>query len=282
MPKSPFDALVRDGVLSRETLQAVGERAGRIQMSVSWVLIHEQRIPVETVGKCLAAHYRTRFEAFQEGVKAPADLPPGLTPELCGYYRVAPIARERGRLVLLMADPGNLPDRDTIEAILGEPFDVRVALPEDITRILTGSEPEPQIPFEAVEVDTGDKAEENVDVLISGEDGGSSASVVFLNGMLMELVRQKAAELRFDPRTAPAAGMRLGEVWKEIPVPPGMLQPLVRRLKVMANLNLTNRSIEQKGTFELRMTQGRRVRFDVAIDPVGDGDEAALLRQGQA
>lgn len=279
MPKSPFEPLVRDGALTREALAAAVRSAAAKQMSVGWILVNENRIPLEAVGRSLAAHFRVPFEPFREDLKLLPDAVERLKPELLPFTGVAPVAREKDRLVLLMSDPGDLPLRDRLEALLGEPFTVRVALKEDILRLVTGRAPEPYSP----PPDLGSmEAEEPVDPLTLSAhiDSADSGVVSMLNMILAKSLQEKAEEIRIDPRETPPGAWRIGGEWRDLLLPESMLQFMVRRLKVMANLDIGTRARAQQGFFELLMSRAR-LRFDVSIEPVGGGDEAARIVPGK-
>lgn len=275
MPKSPFDLLVRDGVLTREALASATESARRQRMSVGWVLVNENKIPLETLGKSLAAHYRVPFVAYREDLRPLQDAVDRLKPELCLSYRVAPIAREKDRVILLMADPGDLPKKDELEGILGVPLGIRVALEEDIHRLLTGRVPEPAAPM--LELDLASlPAEEELGPAEVVLDAGDSPIVVMANMIVMKCFTEKGEEIRLDPRQSPPGAWRVGGEWRDLTLPDVMLQNLVRRFKVMANLDLGNRAKPQQGFFQLQVSGSRR-RFDLFVEPVGGGDEAARL-----
>lgn len=106
--------------------------------------------------------------------------------------------------------------------------------------------------------------------------GADDSVVVLVNAALQQLAQGPEEEFRVDPRRSPAAACRVGAAWNDLSVPPEALQNMVRRLKVMANLDLGNRTVAQQGTFIL-MGMGSKHRFDVAIEPLGGGDEAARV-----
>src|SRR6185295_13544380 len=156
---------------------------------------------------------------------------------------------------------------------LGAPLECRVALEEDILRILTGRvrEPSPLTLLPPLE------AEAEVEGEVLPEFEGAAPGVVsLLNTLLLDGLKQKAEEIRFDPRVAPPVALRIGDAWTDARVPDGVVQNLVRRLKVMANLDIGNRARPQHGFFQLALPGGR-ARFDVSIEPVGGGDEAARV-----
>ncbi len=277
MPKLSLDSLIRDGRITRETYDAALRRSGEIQMSVEYVLRTEHGIPPEAIGAALAAHYRTEFVPYRDDLK-PLSEAGGLNPDQCRFHRYVAIGRERGRLVVLMADPGNLPVRDSLEAVVGAPIVVKVAFVEDIVRILTGEEPAPrvrlQVPPSAEEVDLPPEEE----VGLGGEiDLDESPVVKLCNVMLVQAVRGGAEELRLDPRDPLPVRARVGGIWKGLmDLPVDFMPRLINRLKVMAGLDPCNRAKAQEGRFQVMM-QPRNLQFRISTEPLGDGVEAASL-----
>lgn len=281
MAKSPYDPLVRDGVLTREALAAATRSASDKRMSVGWILVNEHKLPLETVGKALSSHYRVPFVAYRDDLKPLPDFLELLNRELCTSYRAVPIDREKNRLVLLMADPGDLPNKDQLEGHLRQPFNVRVALPEHIHRLLHGAEPEPWSP-PPLPIDPPTMApEEEMSGMAELGVVEESPIVALVNMMLVKCLQEKGEEIRLDPRQTPAAAWRVGAEWRDLQIPPNFHQNIVRRFKVMANLDIGSRAKEQQGFFQLQYFQSRR-RFDVAIEPIGGGDEAARVTPATA
>ncbi len=274
VPKSPFDSLVRDGVLTREVLASATKSSTEKQMSVGWILVNEHRIPLDVVGNALSAFYRVPFLSYRDDLKSLQEFP-CLPLDLCVYYRVAPIARENNRLVLLMDDPGDLPRKDDLEILLSEPFGVLVALKEDIMRLLTGREPQPYAPPPRIVFEAEPETERGVDLAEEGDSG----VVVMLNTILLQCHQKKGKEIRFDPRQSPPSAWLVDGEWKDLLIPDQFLQHLVRRLKVMSNLDIGNRAKPQNGFFQLQLFQSR-VRFEVSVEPIGDGNEAARVVPG--
>lgn len=275
MPKSPFETLVRDGILTRDALAAAVRHAADQRMSVGWILVHENKIPLEAVGKALSAHYRVPFVAYREDLTPLQGVVDRVPVDLCTFSRVAPVGRENKKLVLLMADPGDLPLKDQLEGHLGESFVVRVSLPEDIHRLLTGVELRPWVPAPEPDPASMTPEEERTDLADVVEES-ESAIVSMVNALVMKCLREKVEEIRIDPRQKPPSAWRVGAEWKDLLLPETFHQDIVRRFKVMANLDIGNRAKLQKGSFELATGAGRR-RFAVSVEPVGGGDEAVRV-----
>lgn len=273
MPRSPFDSLVRDGVLTRDALAAAAKSAASRLMSVGQCLIREHGVPPEKIGAALSEFYKVPYVPFHPDLHGYAKAEGTVRDFLCTVH-AAPIGRENGRLVVLMADPKDLPARDQIRAMFKEPFDVKVALQEDIALVLLGKESEPRPPADLPPVDLSGLEEESAPVIDAGE--ADNGLVELANHLLVKAWTGKMDEIRIDPRTDSPFAIRSGERWESLQFPPAMAQPVVRRLKVMANLDIGNRNKAQQGLFVL-MLPGGRATFGLAVEPLGGGDEAARV-----
>lgn len=269
MARLPHDTLVQAGRLSAPALVAAREKAAKMRVSVEHVLRTENGLTAEELGKSLAAHYRTDFVPYRVDLHPLRDAMKGLEIEQWKRHRCVPIAREGRKVVVLMADPSDLPARDHVEAVLGAPLLAKVAFAEDIHRLITGEEPTtdgvPDLLSEAAVRD-----------LAADPD---SAVVVMTNQILLQAWGAKAEEVRIHPREHPALTIRIGEAWRPLAaIPERFVPPLIRRFKLMAGLEPMNSSKPQEGALEFRLSRGS-LSVRVATQPLTEGLEIAFLRQ---
>jgi type IV pilus assembly protein PilB len=272
MLRSPHEPMVQAGRITAEALAVAREKAAKSRVSVEQVLRTEHGLTAEELGASLAAHYRTDFVPYRDDLHPLRNLMKGLEIDQWKRHRCVPVGRDGRKIVVLMADPNDLPARDHVEAVLGEPLLVKVAFAEDIHLLITGQEPATDgVP---------DLLSENATRSLAVEAGaGESAVVVMANQILLQAWGAKAEEVRVHPREQPALAIRIGDTWRPLAVvPPTFLPALIRRFKVMAALDSMNSTKPQEGGLELRLSRGS-LSVRVATQPLGDGLEVAFLRQ---
>lgn len=267
MPKSPFEKLV-----SKEVLAAATRRAAELGRSVGWILMQEHGLALDAVGQALEKHYKVPFVPFDSGLRALDDLAGRFPADHLRFQVAVQIGRDGGKPVLLMAEPDNLTIRDELHAAIGTDYAVRVGLREHILCLLEGTTPgdlasPPRTPVVEIEP-------EDVTPLTDGDEG---AIVTLVNVLLLDARKYGVDEIRLDPTKTPGAARRLKERWEDGGIPPSFIAPMIGRLKVMANLDLGNRNKSQKGYLQLALPGGKRLRYDVEIEPLGGGVESARI-----
>ena len=269
MARLPHDTLVQAGRLAAPALAAAREKAAKMRVSVEHLLRTEHGLSAEELGKSLAAHYRTEFVPYRVDLHPLRDVMKAVEQDQWRQLRCVPIGRDGRKIVVLMADPSDLPARDHLEAVLGAPVLAKVAFAEDIHRLVTGQEPHTDGVLELL------SAEMAREVAADPESG----VVVMTNQILLQAWGAKAEEVRIHPREHPALTIRIGEAWRPLAtVPERQVPSLIRRFKIMAGLESANTSKAQEGTFELRMSRGS-LSARVVTQPLGEDSEIAFLRQ---
>lgn len=274
MPKTPFDALV-----SKEVLAAATRSAAEKGRSVGWILNREHGIPMEALGQALEKHHKLPFVPWSEGMMPIEDLDDPVLLDHLHFSTVVQIGRDGTKPVFLMADPDNLPLRDELAAVFGRNHAVRVGLREHILCLLRGITPDelaatkPPPPLRLLP--DLDAEPEETSVVLAEDDAPGIVSVV--NGLLLAFRKEKSDELRIDPREEACVARRKGDRWEDCLLPAPFVPNLIGRLKVMAGLDPGNRNKRQKGTFQLATAPGVRIAFEVAVEPLGEGREAARV-----
>jgi type II secretion system protein E len=207
----------------------------------------------------------------------PEELRNRVSAEIATRYKVVPVGSEDGRLVLGLADPGNLLLLDELAVVLG--CRVRgVALPpaqldglvdryygdgsQTVAGILAGLEDDEEPPQETR----------------GGEELANQAPVVKLvNSIIAEALRKRASDIHLEPFEGE---VRLryridGMLHEETPPPRRLWLGVVSRIKIMAGLNIAERRLPQDGRFRLRLA-GREVDVRVSTVPTVHGESVVL------
>jgi type II secretory ATPase GspE/PulE/Tfp pilus assembly ATPase PilB-like protein/CheY-like chemotaxis protein len=222
--------------------------------------------------------------------KAPvADLPNAdrrlttILPELVARkYRVVALAADSGKVTLATADPRDLNAENELRFLTGREITFQVAAPEQLAlRIDELYRPEASIErllggLDESEIDTDVVVEKSAEA----RDPALEAPVAKLVGaLLVEAVREGASDVHFDPdEAALAVRYRIDGVLKEVMrLPPAAGVVAVRRVKVLAKLDVANPLIPQDGRASIR-ADGKVVDLRVATAPVARRGEKAVIR----
>ena len=161
----------------------------------------------------------------------------------------------------------------------GVPGELALAEPETVARALAACEKQQRASAELQPLADAEQADAVVaDIDLAGIEAEPSAVVRFVHSTLYDALHQKASDLHFE--SAPdglRVLFRLDGVLVPITVMAGRegAEQVVSRLKVMAELDISERRVPQDGRFKVRVTQ-RPVDFRVSVMPSIHGEDVVL------
>ncbi|MCA9199742.1 MAG: Flp pilus assembly complex ATPase component TadA [Planctomycetales bacterium] len=202
--------------------------------------------------------------------------------KLIHRYRIFPIGRKDGALVMATSDPFDLHALDAVsEAMSTTVFPVLVP-DEDLAKLIksylgVGAETVDGLLLQAAAANDGVEILEDIE-FDGSEDSAQAqeASVVRLvNEILSEAVMARASDIHIE---AQESGLkiryRIDGVLQKQPTPPEMNRfhaAIVSRLKIMARLNIAEKRVPQDGRIKLRVA-GREIDIRVSIIPMLHGE----------
>lgn len=206
----------------------------------------------------------------------------------CERQLVLPLREENRRLILAMADPmdmgliedlrfsagleikpvmANVADiRDKIAEVYGEEG---VSFEELETLVSTTD------PYEGIEIVIEDDDDLSIEDLLRGTD--EPPAIRLVNAVIIEAIRLRASDIHVQPRTkSVVVRYRIdGVLVDKIHIPTSMLLPLVSRIKVMAELDITERRKPQDGRITVK-TPMRVVDLRISVLPTINGEKVVM------
>lgn len=212
------DALLRQGLITEQQLIEVLE----FQLGVPHINIHQYPIEPETI-----------------------QLVPQ---EIAKRYQVMPIRTENNQLFVAMADPMDYFAIEELRMATGFQIVPAIATKDELQRAITKYYELQQSLEEAM----GDFAPEEI-VEEAGITDEDSPVVRLVNQIISNAVQQRASDIHFDPQELELKiRYRIdGVMMTERTLPKHMQNVLTARLKIMANLNITENRIPQDGRIKL-------------------------------
>ena len=203
-------------------------------------------------------------------------------------YEVLPVKRIGGTLTLAMADPTNVFALDdvafmtslqilpvvapqaAIRAAIEKAYDAgqQSAMNEMLTEITADA---------SVELLEGEAESTGVDVFELKESADEAPVVKLVNMVLVDAIRKGASDLHWEPYEKHfRIRFRIDGVLHEMLSPPKRLEPaIISRLKIMSNLDISERRVPQDGRIKLRFSN-REIDFRVSVLPTIFGEKAVL------
>jgi type IV pilus assembly protein PilB len=196
--------------------------------------------------------------------------------EICRRYQAVPVGfTDDGSLVLAMANPTNVLTIDDIGMMTGRRIRPAAASVEDLNLLLTRLVQMDESIEDIVEEESAEDAEQNL--LISDADNDAPI-IKLVHSLVAQAVQQGASDIHVNPEEGDARVLfRVdGVLAPAATVKRKMAAGVVSRIKIMADLDISERRVPQDGRFALTV-DGRRVDIRVVTLPLVNG-EAAVLR----
>ena len=173
---------------------------------------------------------------------------------LCRRHVVIPLALRDDRLVLAMADPGNVFALDDVRTITGREIEPVVAAAEEIERTIqkyAGMRRQADLLTDAAE-EYGDAETDLGDVSAAVDD---APVVQLVQAIMMQATSSRASDIHIEPgQDSVRVRFRVDGVLHEImDVPKQMQAGLLSRLKIMADLDIAEKRVPQDGRISLRL-----------------------------
>jgi type IV pilus assembly protein PilB len=256
----------------------------------------DQRVPLVTYlvesanvdGAKLARIASQEFGAPRFDISAfdKEQLPDGMVePELITKHHALPLFHRGKRLFIAVSDPTNLAALDEIKfhtGITTEPIIVEeTALQRAISEWIEGQD---TLGGGLEDLEAGEL--DGIDVGAAEEpDQGPDDSALdetpivrFVNKVLLDAIRQGASDIHFEPYEKDyRVRFRTDGMLQEVVRPPRNLAPrLSARLKVMSQMDISERRIPQDGRIQMKLSKNRNIDFRVNTLPTLFGEKIVL------
>jgi type IV pilus assembly protein PilB len=283
------DLLVAEGLITDAQLRAaLGDQKGKADKLGS-VLVRTGAITEEQLIGFLSRQYGipsitlTNLDIDAETLRL-------VPPHIAKKYEVLPVKRIGGTLTLAMADPTNVFALDDIAfmtnlqilPVVAPQAAIRRALDKNYeaaqpTASMTDMMSEITGDASNVEVVEDQQAGAQVDVFELKESADEAPVVKLVNMVLVDAIRKGASDLHWEPYEKTfRVRFRIDGVLHEMLSPPKRLEPaIISRLKIMSNLDISERRLPQDGRIKLRYG-AREIDFRVSILPTIFGEKAVL------
>jgi type IV pilus assembly protein PilB len=214
-------------------------------------------------------------------------IPTGLVePELIAKHHALPIYHRGNRLFIALSDPTNLAALDEIkfhtgintDAVLVEESALNKALVKWIEAqdsLSDGLDGLDATDLDDIDVTSDEPGAEGTD----GEDSVDETPIVrFVNKVLIDAIKQGASDIHFEPyEHMYRVRFRTDGVLDEVVKPPRNLAPrLAARLKVMSQMDISERRMPQDGRIQMKLSRKRAIDFRVNTLPTLYGEKIVL------
>ncbi|TXJ09306.1 MAG: type IV-A pilus assembly ATPase PilB [Acinetobacter sp.] len=272
--------LVTDGVISAQSMQKAQEQAKRNKLLLSNVLVEDYNVPALKLALAISEEFAEPI--FDLNTFNPDFLPKELVEEkLVIQHQIVPLVKRGHLLFVATSDPTRL---DALEAIqFNSKHNIQSVIVEQnkLNKFIATHYQEPDSfdfgddDFDLEVADTSDRAK-NDDDDASKED--EAPIVKYVNKLLVDAIRMGASDLHFEPyEKSYRVRYRVDGVLREITRPPLQLSGrLAARLKVMSQMDISEKRAPQDGRIKLKLSKTKAIDFRVNCLPTLFGEKLVL------
>ncbi len=285
--KSKFEFLVVDNIISEGELELATRTARRKNKNVEDILIDEFQVKPAAIGAALAKYFGVEYEAHKPERVKPIDLLKNLKRDYCESSNWMPVDDSKAGIVIMTTDPEHTKSSRVVENIFPKSKIVyRVCTSRDFMSTLG------QL-FGAVD---GSSTEDIGDLLSSLDDdpefqdtatdevsaAADNELVKLVNKIIIDAYNQGASDIHIEPLPGKGkTGIRFrkdGSLAPYIEVPSSYRSALAARLKIMCDLDISEKRKPQDGKIKFKKYGPLDIELRVATIPTTGGVEDIVMR----
>ncbi len=280
--------LTRMKAVTRDQVQEALMLQSQRRVPLGQLLIELGYTSQEHVNMALAAQAGMESAGDIERLEIPPEVIELLPSSTAKAYRLVPMAydKETKTLTVAMMDPNNFQALDDLRILMGFKVKPMLANPQHVEKLINRYYGDKE---ESLADVIGDLAEDHdLEALTGDRDGSIDITAALeaaddnrvkrlLNLVLMQAIKDKASDIHFEPFDDEFK-MRYridGVLYEMIPPPKYLALPIVSRIKVMANLDISERRMPQDGRIELTAA-GMPIDLRVAVLPTVFGESVVM------
>lgn len=271
--------LVEEGVISAEDMRSALAHAKQEKIDIVAELINQQQLSPTVIAETISVEFGEPL--FDISAYDPAQILRDVIDEkLITKHRILPIFKNSSILYVAISNPTNIEAIDAvrfstklnIETIIVEHNKLEKLIEQNFTEESTFEFDED---FDLdVDVESADPNKEEDD----SNKGEEAPIVKYINKLLIDAIRMGASDLHFEPyEKIYRVRYRVDGVLRQIATPPLQLaNRLSSRLKVMSQMDISEKRVPQDGRIKLKLSKNKAIDFRVNSLPTLFGEKLVL------
>ena len=271
--------LVEEGQVSAENMQNALLNAKKANQDIVPYLINELKLSPLLIAETISVEFAEPVFDIST-YDASLIIREDIDEKLITRYRVLPIFKHANVLFVATSNPTNIEAVDAIrfsskmntETIIVEHHKLEKLIEQNFAEESTFDFDDD---FDLdITIDTPEKnADEDED-----EKGEEAPIVKYINKLLVDAIRMGASDLHFEPyEKVYRVRYRVDGVLRQIATPPLQLaNRLASRLKVMSQMDISEKRVPQDGRIKLKLSKNKAIDFRVNSLPTLFGEKLVL------
>ncbi len=285
--RSKFEYLVMDNVISEGELELATRTARRKNRNVEDILIDEFQVKPQALGAALAKYFGVECEPFKADRIKPIDLLKHIKKEYAEGANWLPIEDSKVGLIVMTTDPEHTKSSRVVENIFPKQKPVfKVCTQRDFSQTVAQFFGVDGVSSDSIGDMLSSMDDDDSPVTEIGGDEASGASdnelVKLVNKIIIDAYNQGASDIHIEPVPGKAkTGVRFrkdGTLMNYIEVPASYRSALTARLKIMCDLDISEKRRPQDGKIKFRKYGPLDIELRVATIPTAGGVEDVVMR----
>ncbi len=286
--KSKYDYLVTEAVMSSAELDLATRSARRKGINLEDVLIDEFQVKLPSLGKALASFFEVEYESFKTERIKPAELLKNLKRDYVANNHWVPIDDTKDGLVILTTDPEKIKSSRIVNNIFSKHKIIYKVCPTrefhatldlfyganslsesdsgNIDDMLSSLEDEEDLPGVAEEVSAA----------------ADNELVKLVNKIIIDAHKMGVSDIHIEPYPGKAKTQvrfrRDGSLMPYIELPSSYRNPIVTRIKIMCDMDISQKRKPQDGKIKFRKYGPLDIELRVATIPSVGSLEDVVMR----
>lgn len=287
--RSKYDYLVMDAVISAQDLEVATRKARQAGTDVEEVLITEFDVPPATIGSALSRFFNVPYEPYKGDRVKPLDLMKNIRREYVEQNHWLPIEDGPEGIVILTMDPEQVKGARVVNNVFP-----KNKLKYTVTTIREFKQSTDQAfgmgggSF-TDDTNVGDLLETMGDAEGDADAGNEDVSaaadnelVKLVNKIIIDAYQQGVSDIHIEPGPGKERTLirfrRDGGLVKYIEIPASYRSSIVARLKIMCDLDISERRKPQDGKIKFKKFGPLDIELRVATIPSAGGVEDVVMR----
>lgn len=272
--------LVEDGLVSAETMQTAIMAAHKEKVDIVPYLIQNLNISPLLIAEKISSEFGEPI--FDLSVYDSALIVrEGIDEKLFSKYCLLPIFKRNHLLYVATSNPTNIEAMDAIRFNSKMNVEAIVVEHDKLVKLIEQNfASESAFEFEDDDFDLNfeDGNSEPEQAAEDEPQGDESPIVKYINKLLIDAIRMGASDLHFEPyEKTYRVRYRVDGVLRQIATPPLQLaNRLASRLKVMSQMDISEKRVPQDGRIKLKLSKNKSIDFRVNSLPTLFGEKIVL------
>jgi type II secretory ATPase GspE/PulE/Tfp pilus assembly ATPase PilB-like protein/FixJ family two-component response regulator len=279
--------LVRQGHIQQAEL----DKALRIQQSSHKVLpkllLEMGLVDETTIIKAIQSSQEIN-RVYPNEFSVPEGLTALIPREVCDKNILVPLKKADNGLIVAMADPTDFNKLDDLKFITGLTIQPVLAAQQEIIekiKVLYGEDDDLEHALSDIDLDDPtenieviieeDEEHDDLDELLKAKDQPPAIRVV--NAIISDALRHGASDVHIEPKLKfTMVRYRIDDLLQDkLHIPPHLHMPIVSRIKIMSDLDISERRRPQDGRITVK-TSSRMVDMRISILPTINGEKVVF------